>query len=216
VRRLLAVVLALAATGIAATGASADGDPASDTLLIQQLYTPVAQKISPPVLNELSSTVTAANQAGFKIRVALILDKTDLGAVPQLFGHPVQYVHLLASELVYGWKGGVIAVQPSGIGVRNVTPLAKAQALVDTVKVATPASADGLAEAAITAVRKLATEQGKTLPAVSTTATTTGSSGGSGGSSVWTYVEIAVPIVVLLAAIGVVVVRLRARSERRA
>jgi hypothetical protein len=209
-RRLLALVLALAALGVAAASAPADGDPASDTLLIQQLYTPVAQKISAPVLSQLTSTITSANTAGFKIRVALILDKTDLGSVPQLFGHPVQYVHLLASELVYGWKGGVIAVQPAGIGVRNVTPLAKAQALVDTIAVAKPATADSLAEAATTAVRKLAAQDGKTLPADTTTTTATASSSG-GGSSVWTWVEIAVPIAVLLAAGGVIAVRLRAR-----
>jgi hypothetical protein len=208
-RRLLALVLALAALGVAAASASADGDPASDTLLVQQLYTPVSQKISTPVLDRLTSTVTAANTAGFKIRVALILDRTDLGAVPQLFGHPVQYVHLLASELVYGWKGGVIAVQPSGIGVRNVKPLAKAQALVDTIAVAKPATADALAEAATTAVRKLAAQDGKTLPGSTASASPAASPGG--GSSSWTWVEIAVPIVVLLAAAGVIAVRLRTR-----
>jgi hypothetical protein len=207
-RRLLVLALVLASLGLAAASAPADGDPASDTLLIQQLYTPVSQKISAPVLAQLTSTITAANTAGFKIRVALILDRTDLGAVPQLFGHPTQYVHLLASELVYGWKGGVIAVQPSGIGVRNVTPLAKAQALMNTIAVAKPATADTLAEAATTAVRKLAAQDGKTLPAVTTTAST-GSS--SGGSSPWGWVEIAVPVVVLIAAAGVIVVRLRAR-----
>jgi hypothetical protein len=154
---LVALVLGLAAT---APGARADGDPASDILLVSSLYTPVGQKISPPVMKQLQGTIRSADASGFKIRVALILDRTDLGAVPELLGHPKEYVHLLSSELVYGWTGALIAVEPSGIGVRNVKPLSPAQKLVDGIKVATPATSDGLARAAISAIRKLAVADG--------------------------------------------------------
>jgi hypothetical protein len=173
-RRLLALALVALVGAMLVPSASADGDPASDTLLINSLYTPVAQRITPPVLKRLETTITTANNAGFKIRVALILDRTDLGAVPQLFGHPEQYVHLLSGELAFAWTGAIIAVQPSGIGVRNLKPLAPAQTLVDTVTVAKPATADTLAEAAATAVRKLAGAHGVTIEANGSLPTSSG------------------------------------------
>jgi hypothetical protein len=158
VRRLplLLVLIAALAVALAPCAARADGDPASDVLIANTLYTPVAQKISPPVLRQLQGTIEQANAGGFKVRVALILDRTDLGAVPQLFGHPVKYVKLLASELFYAWKGAIIAVQPSGIGVQNIKPLAPAQSVADAITITAPSTADGLALAANDAVRKLA------------------------------------------------------------
>ena len=206
------IVLAVAALTVLAAlvapwAARADGDPASDTLLIQPLYTPVSQKISPDVLKALNATIASANAAGFKVRVALILDRTDLGAVPQLFGHPQQYVHLLAGELYYGWKGGIIAVQPSGIGVRNVKPLAPAQALVNGIAVARPATADSLAIAATTAIRKLAATQGITLAGGSATVPAKASS-----SSSTTTIAI-VAVVAVLGLIGGLLVLLRRRRS---
>ena len=178
---LVLAVLAVLALGLSASapGARADGDPASDILLVNSLYTPVAQKISPPVLKQLQDTIRSADASGFKIRVALILDRTDLGAVPQLLGHPREYVHLLSGELVYGWTGALIAVEPSGIGVRNVKPLAPAQRLVDGIEVAKPASSDGLARAAITAIRKLAVANGHTLAKPAAAPSTSSSSSSS-------------------------------------
>ncbi len=211
--RLRPIVLAVAALALLAAlvapwAARADGDPASDTLLIQPLYTPVSQKISPDVLKTLDATIASANTAGFKVRVALILDRTDLGAVPQLFGHPLQYVHLLAGELYYGWKGGIVAVQPSGIGVRNFKPLAPAQALVNGIAIAKPATADSLAIAATAAIRKLAAKQGFTLAAGSATAPATAGS----SSSTTTILGIAVAVVVLLGLLAVVLLRRRRSS----
>jgi hypothetical protein len=212
--RLRPIVLAVAALALVAAlvapwAARADGDPASDTLLIQPLYTPVSQKISPDVLKTLDGTIASANTAGFKVRVALILDRTDLGAVPQLFGHPLQYVHLLAGELYFGWKGGIVAVQPSGIGVRNMKPLAPAQALVNGIKVAKPATADSLAIAATTAIRKLAAARGITLAAGSATAPAKGGS----SSSTTTIVIVVVVVAVVLGLLGGLLVLRRRRSS---
>jgi hypothetical protein len=203
--------LALAVALIAPWAARADGDPASDTLLISTLYTPVSQKISPPVLANLEATIKASNAAGFKVRVALILDRTDLGSVPQLYGHPEQYVHLLSGELYYAWKGGIVAVQPSGIGVRNITPLAPAQKLASSITVAKPATADTLAEAATVAIRKLAAQKGVTVAAQGTTAPAKTSK----GRSTLTTVLGAVLIVALLGLfIGQRYVRRRQRATK--
>jgi hypothetical protein len=210
------VLLALALVAVVSlhvpATARADGDPASDTLIFHQVYTPVTQTISPSVLKELQATILASNAAGVKVRVALILGKTDLGAVPQLFGHPVEYAHLLAGELYFAWKGGIVAVQPSGIGVRNFTPLAPAQKIAGRIKVATPVTADSLANAADAAIRALAASKGKTLPGGPGT-------GGSKSSFLsfsnrWLVGGVALALIVLVV-IGTAALRLR-RSVTRA
>lgn len=207
---LLLVLLAALAVALPPSGALADGDPASDVLIANTLYTPVAEKISPPVLRQLQSTIAQANAGGFKVRVALILDRTDLGAVPQLFGHPVKYVKLLSAELFYAWKGAIIAVQPSGIGVQNIEPLAPAQSVADAIPVTAPSTADGLALAANDAVRKLAgKDRTITFTADGTPAA------GTSSSSLFTARNIlgAVLVVVLiLLFIGQLIVRRRTRA----
>ena len=212
---LVLAVLATLALGLVGSppSARADGDPASDVLLVNQLYTPVAQRISPPVLKQLKDTIRSADASGFKIRVALILDRTDLGAVPQLLGHPKEYVQLLSSELIYGWTGALIAVEPSGIGVRNVKPLAPAQRIVDGIAVPKPASSDGLARAATTAIRKLAAANGHTL---GTSAAAPSTSSSSSSSTLLLAIGGAVIGVVVVLIAGWLVLRRRRRQPRLA
>jgi hypothetical protein len=208
---LLPILAALALVlGSSASSAWADGDPASDILLTQALYTPVAQKISAPVSVRLVQTIAAYNDAGFKIRVALILDRTDLGAVPQLFGQPDNYVQLLSSELFYGWKGGIIAVQPAGIGVRNIKPLGEAKTIVAAIKVAQPASADTLALAAITAIRKLGSAHG--VAAFTSNGTTTVKKTSSGSSTTKTLLGVVLAIVLVLLLVGQIYLRRKRRA----
>jgi hypothetical protein len=201
------VLIAALAVALAPSAARADGDPASDVLITNTLYTPVAQKISPPVLRRLQGTIEQANAGGFKVRVALILDRSDLGAVPQLFGHPVKYVKLLSAELFYAWKGAIIAVQPSGIGVQNIEPLAPAQSVANAIRITAPSTADGLALAANDAIRTLAGEDS------SITFTADGTPAGStSSSSLFTTRNVlgAVLVVMLiLLLVGQIVVRRR-------
>jgi hypothetical protein len=215
VRRLPLLLVLLGVLGVALpqSAALADGDPASDVLISSTVYTPVAQKISAPVLQQLQSTIVQATKGGFEVRVALILDRTDLGAVPQLFGHPVQYVKLLSAELYYAWKGPLIAVQPSGIGVQNIKPLAPAQAIADTVVITSPSTADGLAEAATATIRKLAGQDGK----VTFTTTGTPAAGASSSSSTFSATNIlggVLIVVLILLFIGQRIVRRRQRAAR--
>jgi hypothetical protein len=212
--RPLALLVALAAVAALPAGALADGDPASDVLIQSTLYTPVAQKISPPVLQQLQRTIEQANAGGFHVRVALILDRTDLGAVPQLFGHPANYVKLLSAELFYVWKGAVIAVQPAGVGVQNIKPLAPAQALADTITVAKPATADALAQAATAAVRTIAGKE-NSITFTSDASTTTGASSSSCSTSTRILGGVLIVVLVLLF-VGQLVVRRRRRASRDA
>jgi hypothetical protein len=219
VRRLplLLVLLAAVAVVLPPAGALADGDPPSDVLITNQLYTPVTQKISAPVLAELKSTIDQANKGGFKVRVALVLDANDLGSVPQLLGHPVQYVKLLSGELYYSWKGAIVAVQPKGIGVQNIKPLAPAQALADTIVIKNPSTADGLAQAATETIRKLAGQDDKITFTTAAGTPVGGSSSSSSSSSSSTFsathILTGVLIVVLiLLFIGQIIVRRRKRA----
>jgi hypothetical protein len=211
--RLPALVVALAALAALPVGGLADGDPASDVLISSSLYTPVAQKISPPVLQQLQKTIEQADAGGFNVRVALILDRTDLGAVPQLYGHPKSYVKLLSAELFYVWKSAVIAVQPAGVGVANIKPLAPAQAAADTIEVAKPATADALAQAATAAVRKIAPLERSSIT-FTFDGSATASTSSSASSSTTTKVLGGVLIVVLvLLFLGQLVVRRRRHAS---
>ncbi len=96
-RRALAV-FALAAC-IVASGARADGDPASDYLLGTQVFLPFDIKVPKATQQELISLVHNANASGYTIRVALIGSAYDLGAVGVLWRKPKAYAKFLGAEL---------------------------------------------------------------------------------------------------------------------
>src|SRR3984957_15955736 len=75
----LAVGLAVVSGGVA----RADGDPASDYLVANQVFLS-SQSTSPlPAQRQLVAAVAAANRAGFAIRVAVISGNYDLGSVTE-------------------------------------------------------------------------------------------------------------------------------------
>jgi hypothetical protein len=161
VRRALG--LALVAAALLAGPARADGDPASDVLFSQQVFLPYSAPVSSADVQDLVNTVAAANRAGVEVRVAVIATKTDLGAVPGLFGKPERYARFLGGEISFGWKGLVLIVMPDGLAIsRSFHPAPRELAIVRRVKPAA-ADANALARAGAEAVRKLAAAQGKRL-----------------------------------------------------
>jgi hypothetical protein len=119
-RRSTAVALALAAAAAAGStcppAALADGDPASDVLVYQPVFFPY--KPAPGALKrELTGLVRSANQQGYRIRVAVIQSRRDLGSVPMLFGRPSVYARFLSSELSSIWRDRVLIVMPGGYGL---------------------------------------------------------------------------------------------------
>jgi hypothetical protein len=96
--------------------ARADGDPASDYLLGQNVFLPFDVKFPAKVTRELSSAVAEADKTGFKIRVAIIGNSYDLGAVPELFGKPQKYAQFLGQEIYFAYKGHLLVVMPNGFG----------------------------------------------------------------------------------------------------
>jgi hypothetical protein len=119
-RRSTAVALALVAAAAGGTAcppaALADGDPASDVLVYQPVFFPY-QSAPAGLRRELNGLVRSANEQGYRIRVAVIQSRRDLGSVPTLFGRPSVYAKFLGSELSYVWRQRVLVVMPSGYGL---------------------------------------------------------------------------------------------------
>jgi hypothetical protein len=108
------VVLALLAAAVAAPVARADGDPASDYLLTQQVFYPYYSNTPKAGLKQLNATVADANKRGFMIRVAVITSPYDLGSVSALWEKPQPYCRFLSLELSFAYKGRLLVVSPKG------------------------------------------------------------------------------------------------------
>jgi hypothetical protein len=157
------VTLALACLCTPAAG-RADADPASDFLIVRNVFLPYLAKIDKGAVDRLEKTVKDANQRGFKIRVAVIAQPADLGGVFQLYRKPQRYAEFLGKELVFVYRGRLLIAMPNGFGYSErgePSPRLK-QALVGLP----PPGADPnkLVEDADTAVRRLAAAEGHRLP----------------------------------------------------
>src|SRR5438105_1386416 len=74
---ILTGILLLAA--LMPAGAIADGDPASDVLLGENVFYPYSPPVSASLQKSLNATTAAAKRSGFPIKVALIASPVDLG-----------------------------------------------------------------------------------------------------------------------------------------
>jgi hypothetical protein len=161
--KVLVIVVAVAL--LAPAAARADGDPASDVLLTQDVFLTYSVGVPQQQARELRAVVAAARKAGVRVRVALIATPADLGAVPVLFGQPKRYAQFLGSEIRFVYPGRLLVVMPAGYGVSRAGSLIpREQGALD--KLSKPAAGGaGLAEAADTAIRRLAALHGKPLHA---------------------------------------------------
>jgi hypothetical protein len=116
----LAVALICALVGLAVSASSralADGDPASDVLASQPLFAPADGGLSARDLARLNGLLAAARRQGVAIRVALITSPADLGSVAELWRKPRSYAQFLGQELSQVYRGTVVVVMPSGVGI---------------------------------------------------------------------------------------------------
>ena len=158
------VVLAALAALLAVPSAGANGDPASDVLITQQVFLPVEAPISSGARDELTKTVAAANERGYKIRVAVIAFTGDLGTAVSLWRHEQSYAKFLAAELAFVYRGRLLIAMPSGFGFnQRRKPVAKERRVLAGVPVGKTPTA--LTESATEAVRALAAADGVELPA---------------------------------------------------
>jgi hypothetical protein len=214
VKRILA--LAVLAAAVAAPAARADGDPASDFLLSQQVFYPYYSNTPKAGVEQLKQTVADANKRGYKLRVAVITSPYDLGSLSALWEKPKAYANFLALELAFVYPGRLLVVTPNGYGY-NAGTVKKNNTFVDehdpktlaflsTIRIGK--GTDGLLATADAAVRRLAARNGVKLPAP---AKQSSSSGGSGSDTIVIAVA-AVAIAILVA--GLEVLRRRRRNRR--
>jgi hypothetical protein len=186
-RRLLFV--AAAAALVAVPVARANGDPASDVLITNQVYIGPEVPISNADRDTLVKTVAAANERGYPIRVAVIAFTSDLGTAVSLWRHPRDYAKFLGSELAFVYTKPLLISMPSGFGFyHGRKPTAKEQRVLARLRPGKTPSALTLSTAE--AVRKLAAANGVDVPVYT-----------SGGGHDWRDRAI-------IAAVGLVVVGL--------
>jgi hypothetical protein len=195
----LAVVLT--AVALVPVAARADGDPASDVLLGENVFYPYTPPVTASLTKTLNAEAAAAAKAGFPIKVALIASPVDLGVIPDLFNKPQKYADFLDQEISFQTKQPLLVVMPAGLGAAGVPPAAL-KALTMLAKPAGKQSND-LAAAAIPAIGKLATAAGHPLKSSGS-----GSGSGSGGSST------VILIVLVVAALAIIALLLANRRRR--
>jgi MYXO-CTERM domain-containing protein len=197
--RTLAVAALLAALA-APSAARADSDPASDTLLLQDVFLPVEPPLSSSAAGAIRGLAATMKKAGYPLKVAIIATPNDLGLVPQLFGKPQYYAAYLGREISFNAKKPLLVVMPAGYGTFTVAPnVAKA------LKGMKPpgSSLDSIASSTVDAMAALSKAAGHPVkkPTV------------SGGGSSGTSPAIIFGVPVLLLALAGALAALRRRGE---
>jgi hypothetical protein len=200
VATLLAAAILVAALGVGGSGfALADGDPASDVLLGQNVYYPYSPPVPGKLQRTLNAETAAAKKAGLPIKVALIATAVDLGVIPELFGQPQNYAKFLDKEISFQGTQPLLVVMPAGYGVQGMST--KAAAAVKGLAPPKGKTSAALAEAAVTAVAKIAAADGHPIKGVST--------GSSGGGSSTAPLLIGLIVAAVLVAAALIVLRRR-------
>jgi hypothetical protein len=203
------VLCLLAATlAVAVPAARADGDPASDYLISQPMFlSPFNGHVPAKEAAILGELLADAKKQGFSLKVAVILTRYDLGAVPILFGKPQRYAKFLGQEDLYFWKDELLVVMPKGYGLskaHNLPPRDKA--LIASLPAPNTKNGGALVAAASRTVIRLAALHGITLKA---------SSGESAGSST-NRDRVVIAGAVLAAGLLALALRLLWRRKRKA
>jgi len=220
-RRLIALVAALALLASPAV-ARADGDPASDILLGEDVFFPYAPKTAPRLSDALTGLLERTRSAGYPMKVALIESEGDLGANADLFGRPLDYANLLADELRtlrHGRAGGddlhLLVVMPTGFSGSGLGD--RVDEALGPVRIEAAAQSDGLARAAIEAVARLASVNGHSTPIppeAKLALTARDESTNRSGPSVLPFVLPFGLVTIAIAIAGLVAARRRRQAER--
>jgi len=198
-RRLL--ILAAAGCLCFPAAARANGDPASDYLLVQSVFLPFNAKLDPGVSVRLSDTVRAADSVGYKVKVALIGSRYDLGTAFSLYDKAQRYAEFLGLELSFQYRDHLLVVMPNGFGV-SITGKPDPRGSKALKGLPGPGKdATKQAEAATTAIRRLAAASGHVLSA----------SGGGGSSQTRDRLTIAAGVTAFVALLAAIVLFRRKR-----
>jgi hypothetical protein len=206
--RLLPVLAVAAALALAPATAQADGDPASDVLLLQDVYLPYAPGVPGPLGKTITDLLKTTRKAGFPLKVAIIADARDLGAVPQFFGKPQSYAPFLESEIAFNTKKPLLTVMSTGYGGAGLPP--GAAAVFKDLGPPKSGSGEDLGRGAVEAIVKLSEAAGRPVP----TPTLPKASSGGGGGSTSPIIVFGVPVALL--ALGGALMALRRRQDSAA
>jgi hypothetical protein len=218
-RRLVVLVLALALLTATAAGrpdrALADGDPASDILISQDVFYPYAPNtVDKSLQSALNGQLAAAKRAGFPLKIALIASTADLGSVPQLFTDPQKYADLLTTEISFNTKPRVLVVLPAGLGGNNLGDAAGPALAPVTIEA--EAGPDGLARAAMQAIGALTKANGSAVPvpavALEQGRVSDGSAGSDGGG-ISPLIVFGLPVLLVAVLAGIAAGRDRRRDD---
>jgi hypothetical protein len=207
VRRTAATLLCLAALAAGAGQAHADIDPASDVLLVENVFFPYSPEVCSELADPLEELTERAARAGYPVKVALIGGPEDLGGAADMYADPQGYARFLGEELASarhpvrgrdperrGRDEPVLVVMPDdGFGVHAAGP--RANRALEGLSVPVEASPDDLARVALQAVPRLARAAGKDVAAVRVE-----ESCGDSGGGVPAAVVYAAPVLLLLVA----------------
>jgi hypothetical protein len=186
--------------------ARANGDPASDYLLVQSVFLPFDAKVDPNVTADLSDTIREADGAGFKIKVAVIGTRYDLGTAFSLYNKAQKYSEFLGLELSFQYRGRLLVVMPNGFGY-SIEGRADRQGIEVVKGLPGPGKdATNQVEAATRAVRKLAAASGHVLSAADKN---------GGGSETRDRLTIAAAITAVVALLAAIVFFGRGRTAGR-
>jgi hypothetical protein len=203
-RKTRLAILALALGAILAvlpvSQAAADADPASDVLLGSPAFFPYQPAVASALQNQLLHELARLRKRGLNLKVAIIESPVDLGAIPNMFGHPRAYAAFLDREISFNQPQPLLVVMPSGFGVAHAGGLSA----LAGVKVDAGGRSDGLTRSAVNAVQRLAQAAGKPVGAGRA------ASGASGGGTS-PLITFAAPAVLVLLGAAVA-----ARLHRRA
>jgi hypothetical protein len=156
------VALGLLLALVLAPSALADGDPASDVLVPPDIRVYMTNGATDAKLEEtIQATAEKVTDAGLPIKVAIIGNKTDLGAVPQLWAKPQVYARFLGAELRFVYKDTLLIVMPQGFGINGPYPLPRALAALHGIDPRKDTTPQGLTDSADKALRALAKADGK-------------------------------------------------------
>lgn len=139
--------------------ALADADPASDFLLVTQVFYPYQPATSPTIKSALEKTLVQLKHSGLGVKVAIIGSENDLGGVPNLWNMPQPYAQYLGREISFNHKQPLLVVMPSGFGLYGLGP----KTALNGLAIESGKQANGLARTAIKAVVRLAHANGKPI-----------------------------------------------------
>jgi hypothetical protein len=173
----LLVALALAAALSAPAVAWADGDPASDFLLAQNVFYPFQPPVARSLQRVLNAETAATRRAGLPLKVAIIDSRGDLGAIPTIFGRPQGYADFLDREISFTGRQPLLVVMPDGYGVAGLRPAVGR--VMPTLRLPAGRSSDDLARAAVPAIGRIAAADGHPIPAAASRPAAPDAGGGS-------------------------------------